>query len=76
MEQKQYKRKDRAVSPETAKKISDSLKTYNAAHPRGTVASGSAWAQSIQQGTKKYWAKIPPKKRTEQSGTTIEDIML
>ena len=71
MEQ-QYKRQDRAVSPETAKKISDSLKSYNAAHPRGTVSSGSAWAKSIQQGTMNYWNKIPPK----ADKTKIEDIML
>ena len=70
---KQYKRQDRAVSPQTAKKISDSLKSFNAAHPRGTAASGSAWAKSIQQGTKNYWAKIPPKKT---DNTKIEDIML
>ena len=76
MENKQYKRQDRAVSPETAKKISDALKSFNAAHPRGTASSGSQWSKAIQQGTKKYWAKIPPKKSTEQSGTTIEDIML
>jgi len=71
MEQ-QYKRQDRAVSPETAKKISNSLKSYNAAHPRGTVSSGSEWAKAIQQGTKNYWSKIPPK----ADKTKIEDIML
>lgn len=72
MEQKQYKRKDRSVSPDTAKKISDSLKSYNTAHPRGTVASGSEWAKSIQKGTKNYWKQIP--KKSEETG--IEDIML
>ena len=72
MEQKQYKRKDRSVSPDTAKKISDSLKSYNTAHPRGTAAGGSEWAKAIQQGTKNYWSKIPPK----ADKTKIEDIML
>lgn len=70
---KQYKRQDRAVSPETAKKISDSLKSFNAAHPRGTAESGSQWSKAIQQGTKNYWAKIPSKKTND---TKIEDIML
>lgn len=72
MQDKQYKRQDRTVSPETAQKISNSLKSYNATHPRGTAESGSEWAKSIQQGTKKYWAQIPKK----QNGTSIEDIML
>ena len=47
MEEKNYKRKNRSVSPETAKKISDSLKSYNTAHPRGTASTGSEWAKSI-----------------------------
>ena len=68
----EFKRKDRAVSPETAKKISDSLKSYNAAHPRGTVDSGSEWAKAIQKGTKNYWKQIPPRKA---EGAEIEDIM-
>lgn len=76
MEQKNYKRKDRSVSPEAAQKISNSLKTYNVAHPRGTAASGSAWARAIQQGVKDYWSKVPPKKDSGQDGTKIEDIML
>lgn len=73
MEQKNYKRKDRSVSPETAQKISNSLKSYNASHPRGTAAGGSEWAKAIQKGTKNYWRQIPPKK-TEDAD--IEDIML
>ena len=73
MEQNQYKRQDRSVSPETKQKISNSLKSYNATHPRGTVASGSEWAKSIQKGTKNYWAQIEPKKTSD---TKIEDIML
>ena len=72
MQDKQYKRQDRTVSPETAQKISNSLKSYNATHPRGTAESGSEWAKSIQQGTKNYWSKIPPK----ADKTKIEDIML
>ena len=72
MEQKQYKRQDRSISPETKKKISDSLKSFNAVHPRGTVASGSAWAKAIQNGTRNYWKQIP--KKSEE--TEIEDIML
>jgi len=73
MEEKNYKRKNRSVSPETAKKISDSLKSYNTAHPRGTASTGSAWAKSIQKGVQHYWQQIPPKKSEE---TDIEDIML
>lgn len=37
----QYKRRDRSVSPETAQKISNSLKSYNATHPRGKASDGS-----------------------------------
>lgn len=73
MEEKNYKRKNRSVSPETAKKISDSLKSYNTAHPRGTASTGSEWAKSIQKGVQHYWKQIPPKKSEE---TDIEDIML
>ena len=73
--QKQYKRQDRSVSPETAAKISRSLKTYNATHPRSDT-----WKQRISNGLKAetggYWSKIRPKQDTTQSGTTIEDIML
>ena len=74
MEQNNYKRKDRSVKPETAEKISNSLKSYNAAHPRGTASTGSAWAKSIQKGVQQYWRQIPPKKSEET--TDIEDIML
>jgi len=73
--QKQYKRTDRSVSPETAQKISQSLKSYNATHPRPDI-----WRKRISDGLKAdtggYWSKIPPKKETGQDGTTIEDIML
>lgn len=74
MEQNNYKRKNRSVSPETAEKISNSLKSYNATHPRGTASTGSAWAKSIQKGVQQYWKQIPPKKSEET--TDIEDIML
>lgn len=73
MEQKTYKRQDRSVSPETAKKISDSLKRYNATHPRPET-----WRRAISDGLRSdtggYWSKIKPKKDGEQ--TSIEDIML
>lgn len=73
--QKQYKRQDRSVSPETAHKISQSLKSYNATHPRPDI-----WCKRISDGLKAetggYWSHIKPKKDVGQDGTTIEDIML
>lgn len=72
---KQYKRQDRSVSPETAQKISNSLKTYNATHPRPEI-----WCKKISDGLKAntggYWSHIKPKDNVGQDGTTIEDIML
>lgn len=72
---KQYKRQDRSVSPETAQKISNSLKTYNATHPRPET-----WCKKISDGLKAdtggYWSHIKPKDNVGQDGTTIEDIML
>lgn len=63
--QKQYKRQDRSVSPETAKKISNSLKQFNLNHPRGKAADGSQWSQRISDGMKTstggYWSHIPRK---------------
>ena len=56
---KQYKRTSRSVSPEVSKKISDSLKRYNATHPRGKASDGSQWSQKISQGQKRAWAQIP-----------------
>ena len=60
---KQYKRRDRSVSPETAQKISSSLKSYNATHPRGKASDGSQWSQRISDSLKSetggYWSKIP-----------------
>ena len=55
--QKQYKRTDRSVSPETAQKISRSLKTYNATHPRP-----EQWRKNISNGVHDYWQQIQPKK--------------
>jgi hypothetical protein len=56
---RQYKRRDRSVSSETAQKISNSLKNYNATHPRGKASDGSKWSQKISQGQKRAWAQIP-----------------
>lgn len=68
--QKQYKRQDRSVSPETAQKISNSLRAYNANHPRGTVASGSEWSKKISNAMKSstggYWSHIKPKDSGEE----------
>ena len=63
----QYKRRDRSVSPETAQKISNSLKSYNATHPRGKAADGSQWSKRISDSLKNnYWSSIPPKKQEGQ----------
>lgn len=60
---KQYKRTSRTVSPETAQKISRSLRTYNATHPRGKASDGSQWSKKISDSLKTatggYWSKIP-----------------
>ncbi len=73
--QKTYKRQDRSVSPETAQKISQSLKSYNATHPRNPE-----WCQkisdSLRTDTGGYWSKIPPKQTDDGEHATIEDIML
>ena len=69
--QKTYKRQDRSVSPETAAKISNSLKSYNATHPRPEI-----WRKRISDGLKAdtggYWSKIRPK----QDDDTIDDVVL
>lgn len=63
----QYKRRDRSVSPETAQKISNSLKSYNATHPRGKASDGSQWSKRISDSLKNnYWNSIPPKKQDGQ----------
>ncbi len=73
--QKNYKRLDRSVSKETAKKISNSLKTYNATHPRP-----DSWRKRISDGLRSdtggYWSHIPPRKTDDGEHATIEDIML
>lgn len=73
--QKQYKRQDRSVSPATAQKISNSLKTYNATHPRP-----EQWCKRISDGlsseTGGYWSKIPPKKSEDGDETTMDDLVL
>lgn len=67
---KQYKRTNRSVSPETAQKISNSLKSYNATHPRGKASDGSVWSKRISDSLKSdtggYWSRIPAKKQDEQ----------
>lgn len=72
---KQYKRQDRSVSPETAQKISNSLKSYNATHPRNPE-----WCQKISDGLKAdtggYWSKVPPKKTEDGDGITMDDLVL
>ena len=63
----QYKRRDRSVSPETAQKISNSLKSYNATHPRGKASDGSEWSKKISASLKNnYWTQIPPKQTNEK----------
>ena len=71
METKNYKRQQtgRGVSPETARKISDSLKMYNATHPRP-----DAWKQAQSDGLKKYWEQIPIQDDNGESG--MDDIIL
>ena len=62
----QYKRRDRSVSPETAQKISSSLKSYNATHPRGKASDGSQWSKRISDSLKNnYWSSIPPKQTND-----------
>ena len=72
---KTYKRQDRSVSPETASKISSSLKSYNATHPRD-----DNWCKLISAGLQKYWSQIPPKDNGGTGGddgtVTMDDIIL
>ena len=51
--QKQYKRQDRSVSPETRQKISQTLKGKSKSITHRT---------HISQGVANYWRQIPPKK--------------
>lgn len=62
---KQYKRTNREVSPETRQKISQSLKGRSKSYSHRT---------HISQGVKTYWEQIPRKDSSET--TTIEDIVL
>ena len=68
--QKTYKRQDRSVSPETAQKISNSLKAYNATHPRNPN-----WCKRISDGLRSdtggYWSKIKPKQKDNGEPPTI-----
>ena len=71
-----YKRQDRSVSPETALKISRSLKLYNANHPRPDQWKRRI-SDALRSDTGGYWSKIPPKKQENgEHVTTIDDIML
>ena len=63
----EYKRKTRSVSPETAQKISNSLKSYNATHPRTPEHS-----KRISDGLKGYWKQIPSGEDTKlESGEIV-----
>ena len=71
----QYKRRDRSVSPETAQKISNSLKSYNATHPRGKASDGSQWSKRISDSLKNnYWSSIPPKKNSDEVNSIQPEI--
>ena len=63
VQQKNYKRQDRSVSPETARKISQSLRAYNATHPRS-----DEWKQNQSDGLRNYWRQIVPKQTTDGEG--------
>jgi len=54
MEQKQYLRKDRSVSPETRMKISNALKNRPKSEEHKQHIS-----QSLKADTGGYWSKIP-----------------
>lgn len=69
--QKQYKRQDRGVSPETAQKISQSLKSYNATHPRNRE-----WCQKISDGVHGYWQRIPQRKKEDGDKTSLDGVFL
>ena len=70
---KQYKRRDRSVSPETAQKISSSLKSFNATHPRGKASDGSQWSKKISDSLKnQYWSNIPPKQVIEKDVSQMD----
>ena len=70
-----YKRQDRSVSPETAQKISQSLKSYNANHPRNPE-----WCKRISDGlradTGGYWSHIAPAPKDGEGEIGFDDIIL
>lgn len=69
--QKTYKRQDRSVSPETAQKISNSLKSYNATHPRNPE-----WCQKIADGVHDYWQQIPQRKKEDGGGAPMDGVFV
>ena len=73
MEQKKdYKRLStgRGCSTETAQKISQKLKAYNATHPRSSV-----WCKKISKGLQTYWKDIPPITTNDGKKTTMDDLI-
>lgn len=74
-QQKTYKRHDRSVPDDVRKRISDSLKAYNANHPRP-----DSWCKSISDSlradTGGYWSHIPPSPKDDDSETGMADIIL
>lgn len=54
-QQKQYKRKDRSVSPETRRKISQSL----TGRPK-TIQHRQAISRGLSANSGGYWSHIPP----------------
>ena len=70
MENNMNKRQDRSVSPETAQRISQKLKAYNATHPRST-----AWCKKISRGLQNYWKDIPQPPTNDGRKTTMDDLI-
>ena len=70
MENNMNKRQDRSVSPETAQRISQKLKAYNATHPRSY-----AWCKKISKGLQNYWKDIPPITTNHGEKTTMDDLI-
>ena len=72
---KTFKRQDRSVSPETARKTSQSLKSYNATHPRS-----AEWCKRISDGlradTGGYWSHIAPAPKADDGKIGFDDIIL
>lgn len=62
-----YKRLNREMPDKVKQKISIALK--------GRIKSQSH-RENISRGLKNYWNTIPSQKPQDESGTTIEDIML